>query len=515
VLVLAPTGRDCSLTCAILEERAGVTARACADVGDLCREIAQGAGAAVIAEEALESGSARRLFEMLGQQLPWSDLPLILLMTATDVTSSGVPVASLRQSGNVTILERPLRIVSLLSSVQAALRARRRQYQVRDLLAALRTAVRHRDEFLAMLGHELRNPLAAISAAMSVIDASSAPADDFDREQREIIQRQTMHLARLVDDLLDVSRITTGKIALQKRVVDLCEVARSAVRTVEPGARAQRHELNIQTLCNTAFVEGDPVRLEQVINNLLTNAIKYTPNGGKLVVTIEIKGDDVVLRVKDDGLGIPAELLPRIFELFTQADRSLDRSQGGMGIGLTLVRSLVEMHGGTVAAHSDGPGRGSEFTVMLPRVNVPTQETALGGGNGDHPVRTNGEDHGSRHVLIVEDQPDARRALQRLLQIWGHRVDVAEDGPRAVKMAPELRPEVALVDIGLPGLDGYAVARELRSQLGNSIRLIALTGYGQPDDHVRTREAGFDMHLVKPVDAKQLSRVLGGEKARS
>jgi signal transduction histidine kinase/CheY-like chemotaxis protein len=471
-----------------------------------------GAGAVIIAEEALEPGSARRLFETIGQQMPWSDLPLLVLITAEEVTSNGISVATLRQSGNVTILERPLRIVTLLTSVQSALRARRRQYEVRDLVEALRAGVRHRDEFLAMLGHELRNPLAAISTAMSVIDASTPPTDHFEREQREIIQRQTNHLARLVDDLLDVSRITTGKVVLQKRVVDLCMIACAAVRAVEPNARAHRHEISVTTRCSTAYVEGDSVRLEQIINNLLTNAIKYTPNGGSISTTVDQDEKHVLLRVKDDGLGIPSELLPRIFELFTQADRSLDRAQGGMGIGLTLVKSLVEMHGGTVSVHSDGPGHGSEFTVTLPRVQVfaELQQAPADGGGA---AKTNGKHH-RRHVLIVEDQPDARRALQRLLQVWGHKVDIAEDGHRAVALAPELRPEVALVDIGLPGLDGYGVARQLRSSMGNSIRLIALTGYGQPDDHARTREAGFDLHLVKPVDAQQLSRVLSDSTSR-
>jgi signal transduction histidine kinase/CheY-like chemotaxis protein len=413
-------------------------------------------------------------------------------------------MAVLRHRGNVTLLERPLRILTLLSAVQSALRARRRQYEVRDLLTETRNAVRQRDQFLAMLGHELRNPLGAISNALSVVDAAAPSNSDLETEQRDIIRRQADHLSRLVDDLLDVSRITSGKVALQRRPIDLCELVRRTARVAESAVASQKHELIVDVACQPVLIDADPVRMEQVVNNLLTNAIKYTAPGGKIQLSVKSRDGQAVLSVRDNGMGMPRELLPRVFDLFTQSDRALDRSQGGLGIGLTLVRSLVEMHDGQVTAHSEGPGTGSEFIIRLPQLQpqtLPAQTPAVPSGNG----HSNGH---ARRILIIEDQADARRALQRLLQIWGHHVDVAEDGPRGVETAATCNPDLALVDVGLPGLDGYEVARRIREKLGATIRLVALTGYGQPEDKQRAYDAGFDQHLVKPVDRDELERTV-------
>ena len=507
VLVLAPTGRDGPLACNVLHERAGLTTLMCEDAADLCRQIARGAGAVIMTEEALDLWSARRLIDTLAAQLPWSDLPVIIFASSQEQMSNGgngVPLAVLRQRGNVTVLDRPLRIVTLVTTVQTALRARRRQYEVRDLLAETRNAVRQRDQFLAMLGHELRNPLATITNAMSVLDAASPPDGMLENEQREIIRRQTDHLARLVDDLLDVSRITSGKIALQRRPTDLCELAHRAAKAIDGAARKQRHDVVVLTHCDPVYVDADPVRMEQVVNNLLTNAIKYTPAGGKITVSVQPDDGHALLRVRDNGMGITPELLPRVFELFTQAERALDRSQGGLGIGLTLVRALVEMHDGQVTVSSDGPGRGSEFVISFPRIAAPQIAAPA-----PRPVLATPVGKGKR-ILVIEDQADARRALQRLLQIWGHEVDVAEDGVRGVDAAMQTPPDIALVDVGLPGLDGYEVARRLRTAMGKSVRLVALTGYGQPEDRDRAFDAGFDLHLVKPVDRDQLAAALVG-----
>ncbi len=506
VLILAPTGRDGSLACQVLRDRAHLATYSCRDVPELCGQILRGAGAAIIAEEAMDDDSARQIINTLAGQLPWSDLPVIILAQSADdmVRANPEPLAALRQRGNVTVLDRPLRIVTLVTTVQAALRARARQYEVRDLLEETRNAVKQRDQFLAMLGHELRNPLATISNAMSVVEASRESSDPLEIEQRDIVRRQTDHLARLVDDLLDVSRITSGKITLQKRTSDLCEIAKSAAKAIEPAAIKQQHTLNVAINCQPVFIDADPVRIEQVINNLLTNAIKYTPAGGN--ITIDVHGDNgrAVLRVCDNGMGISSDLLPRVFELFTQSERSLDRSQGGLGIGLTLVRAMVEMHGGTITARSDGPGCGSEFLVIFPQIAAPAK-SAQSKPHKPQLMPT------ARQILLIEDQADARRALQRLLQIWGHHVDVAEDGLRGVQSALAKKPDVALIDVGLPGIDGYEVARRLRTAYNSSVRLIALTGYGQPDDRDRAFEAGFDLHLVKPVDRDQLSAALNGD----
>ena len=518
-LILTPTGRDATLAAGILRDR-GIRAWVCTDITDFCAQIAAGCGAAILAEEAIDPSSARKLLDTLSAQLPWSDLPLIVLASNAEQSVNYLAMAVLRQRGNVTILERPLRILTLVSGVQSALRARRRQYEVRDLLAETRNAVRQRDQFLAMLGHELRNPLGAINSALSVLNEAQPPQGEIEYEQRGIIRRQTDHLSRLVDDLLDVSRITSGKIVLQRKIIDLCDVARSSVEVARVAAIANQHELTLTLECDCVPVDADPVRMEQVVSNLLTNAIKYTPNGGKINVTVAADDGHAILRVRDTGIGMSKELLPRVFELFTQSERALDRSQGGLGIGLTLVRSLIEMHDGQVTAHSEGPNAGSEFVITLPRsitVHAPPPAGQSGAVPREAPPRAvasassrNGHAHPpGRKVLIIEDQPDARRALQRLLQIWGHQVEVASDGPGGVEAATKSNPDIALVDVGLPGLDGYEVARRIRKNLGQHVRLVALTGYGQPEDKERALAAGFDLHLVKPVDSEQLAQSVG------
>jgi signal transduction histidine kinase/ActR/RegA family two-component response regulator len=513
VLVLAPTGRDGSLTCSLLEERAHVRCEEVADLGQLCQRMSEGAGTAVIAEEALEHRSLAQLTEWLRTQPTWSDFPLLILSsTGSSSTNLSRALGNLRSFANLALLDRPLRIVTLISSVHAALRARRRQYQVRDLLAETREAVRQRDQFLAMLGHELRNPLATLSNAMNVIDASCPPQNETEAEHREIIHRQLGHLSRLVDDLLDVSRITSGKVVLQRRPLNICELLNRAASAVRGMVTAQGHELTVQ--CpegEPIIVEADMVRLEQVFNNLLTNAVKYTPAGGKIAVSVEAPNGQVSLRFRDNGIGMTPELLPRVFELFAQADRSLDRAQGGMGIGLTLVRSLVEMHGGHVQAHSEGPGQGSQFTITLPRSRTAAAPTCVDASPPAH----SGHDASRRRILVIEDNPDARRVLKRLLEIWGHEVSEAEDGPRGLQRAIEERPEIALVDVGLPGLDGYNLAQQIRQRLRDSIRLIALTGYGQPEDRERAHASGFDLHLVKPVDRDQLADAIASRPPKS
>jgi signal transduction histidine kinase/CheY-like chemotaxis protein len=509
VLVLAPTGRDMHLTCALLRDRGGVQCEPSSDANDLCRNIRRGAGCCVIAEEALDApSSVNRLIDTLATQLPWSDLPVLVLARGHEMSSTG-PLSTLRQRTNVTVLDRPVQIVTLLTAVQSALRARRRQYEVRDLLAETRAAIRQRDQFLAMLGHELRNPLGAINNAMGVLDAASPPDGELEVEHRDIIRRQTDHLARLVDDLLDVSRITSGKIALQKRNVDLCELVRTVVRGIDGPIRAQRHELRLNLDPCPVWIDGDPVRLEQIISNLLTNAVKYTPPGGRIDIDVHGQDATAVLCVRDNGIGILPELLPRVFDLFTQSERTLDRAQGGLGVGLTLVRALVEMHGGTVQVESDGPGKGCVFTIRVPRVSAPEQTQRPAAASPKLPVHAAIEEEGPRRkILLVEDQPDARRALQRLLQLWGHTVEAAEDGVIGLERAQQFQPEVAFIDVGLPGLDGYELARQIRRRLGNGLRLVALTGYGQPEDRERAYSAGFDLHLVKPVDRVQLARAL-------
>ena len=357
-------------------------------------------------------------------------------------------------------------------------------------------ANRAKDEFLATLSHELRNPLGAIANAVAALERRSS-AEESAARLRGIIHRQTHHLTRLVDDLLDVARATAGKIALTRQPLDLSEVAGGCVRTLRESGRARRHRLTFRA--ESVIVSADPTRLAQVITNMLDNAVKFTPSGGTVDVDVLREGQEAVCRVSDTGVGIAPEMLSRVFDLFTQVEQPLDRSVGGFGVGLTLSRRLVEMHGGTIAAASEGHGRGAQFTVRLP------VETA---GTPPPPPAVIGPDR-SRSILIVEDNEDSRESLRLLLESLGHRVIEAGDGQHGLALALHHRPEVVLIDLGLPGLDGYEVARALRaSPSGSSTALIALTGYGQADDRRRSKEAGFDAHLVKPVSHHVLSSVI-------
>jgi signal transduction histidine kinase/CheY-like chemotaxis protein len=360
--------------------------------------------------------------------------------------------------------------------------------------AEAEAASRAKDEFLAMLGHELRNPLGAISNANRVLHQIGEQSARLQR----IIGRQTQHLGRLVDDLLDISRLTTGKIALDPRPVDLKKVVGDTLATLLEDGTAGRHEIVLDG--GPVVVQGDATRLEQVARNLLDNAIKYTPPRGRITVTVRAEGDEAVLRVRDTGAGIPPDVLPRIFDLFVQEERSLDRSMGGLGLGLSLVKRLVALHGGTVSASSPGPDLGSEFVVRLPLLLDVPVPMALASAPSPGP---------SRDILVIEDNRDVREGLRMLLESWGHRVVEAADGQAGVEAALASPPGIALVDVGLPGLDGYAVARAIRAGTGAPrVFLVAVTGYGQPEDERRSREAGFDAHLVKPVDPDDLMRVL-------
>ena len=367
------------------------------------------------------------------------------------------------------------------------------------LYRELRDADRRKNEFLAMLGHELRNPLAPIRSALSLLDASDLdPATA--AEARDTMSRQVDHLVRLVDDLLDVSRIMRGRVELRKEPVELQQVVRRAVESSLPLIRGQRHAFDLSLPDGPIWLDADPVRLSQVFGNLLNNAAKYTEPGGRVALSAEPSVDRVTVRVRDDGLGIEPDLLPDIFELFTQSERSIERAQGGLGIGLSLVRALVEMHGGTVEARSDGPGRGSEFVVILPVRPAPTTTAQKPAAPGTVTPR---------RVLVVEDLvPTARLMAAMLRKFWGHDVRIAHDGLAALETAVDFRPEVVLLDIGLPGMSGYDVARKLRQrpELADTV-LVALTGYGQEQDRRLSSEAGFDDHLVKPAGADDLARV--------
>ena len=357
-------------------------------------------------------------------------------------------------------------------------------------------ASRAKDEFLATLSHELRNPLSAIANAIATLERR-AGVDEATTRLRQIIYRQTHHLTRLVDDLLDVARATAGKIPLERRPLDLSDVAGACVRSMRESGRARRHRLTFRA--ESVIVNADPTRLAQIVTNMVDNALKFTPSGGAVDVDVLREGQEAVLRVSDTGIGISPEVLPRVFELFAQAEQPRDRAAAGLGIGLTLSRRLVQMHGGTIVASSEGPGRGAQFTVRLP------VETAAAPPS-PAPAATAERSHS---ILVVEDNDDARESLRLLLESLGHRVVEAGDGPHALALALHHRPEVALIDVGLPGMNGYGLAQSLRQRLtDHRMALIAVTGYGQADDRRRSKDAGFDAHLVKPVSPGVLSSLI-------
>ena len=396
--------------------------------------------------------------------------------------------------------------LNLMEDAISARAAEQRENEKRQQVEAeLREADRRKDEFLATLAHELRNPLAPIRNSLHILRLAGSDADVADR-LHDMIERQVNHMVRLVDDLMEVSRISRGKVDLRLEKVDLAAIVRSAIETSQPHIQAGHHALTIDLPATAVILYGDAVRLAQVLSNLLNNAAKYTEERGTIHLSACLEGQQVAISVRDNGIGIEPEKLSYVFELFTQIDRGLEKAQGGLGIGLSLVQSLVDMHGGSVQALSDGPGQGSEFVVRLPIISeqmAPTTRAAHCNAAGlmvQH------------RILVVDDNWDAANSLGMLLKCMGADVEVADNGETCLQMVQTYRPTYILLDIGMPGMDGYEVARRTR-QLpeGSNIVLIALTGWGQAEDRRRTKEAGFDHHLVKPVDLDLLQSLFTTE----
>ena len=424
---------------------------------------------------------------------------VVVLQTSASHADTANRVASLEAGADGYLVE-PIEPEELVAHVKALLRLRRAERDRAAALEQLREADRRKDEFLAMLGHELRNPLAPIRNAVEILRVSD---DRAVRERaREMVGRQVQHLARLVDDLLDVSRITTRKLALKPGVVRLAALVDAAVEIARPALDALGHEFTVSVPPEDIWLRVDAVRLAQAIGNLLHNAAKFTPHGGRIRLAAQRHGEELTISVADNGVGIAPEIMPSVFDLFTQGERSLDRAQGGLGIGLSLVKGLVEMHGGHVLAASPGVGLGSTFTLSLPlaRLEVPAP-----------PVRPKPAPtpHDMRRILVVEDNADAAESMRLLLDGIGHQVTVVNDGNAAVAAARTLRPDVVLLDIGLPGMDGFQIASALRAMPETSrAHLIAVSGYGQDKDRMRSAQAGFDLHLVKPVDPTKLAEAI-------
>ena len=618
ILILAPS-EDAVRTETILTA-AEIQVLTCPDLGTLCKEARAGAGALILAEEALTNGSHEALDDLLAQQPPWSDLPLLVLTPhGADVTSVPAILASL---GNVALLERPVRVWALVSAARVALRARERQYELRsrfesqallaaivassddaiiskdlngfimswnagaerlfgyaaeeaigkpimilipperhdeelDILSriarneriehletirvrkdgtrlnisltispitdasgkvfgaskiarditerklaeeALREADRRKDEFLATLAHELRNPLAPIRNSLHILEMAgqSEPGIEY---VREMMERQVNHMVRLVDDLMEVSRITRGKIELRRERIDVMDVIRTAIDTSRPIIDRGGHDLTLAIPSEPLTLEADPVRLAQVFSNLLNNAAKYTETPSEIRLTVRRQGKEAVISIRDYGIGIAREMLPRVFEMFAQIDSSRPGSMSGLGIGLTLVQNLVQMHQGTITASSEGLGKGSEFIVHLPLAEGPATAAEEPVAETAAPV--------SMRVLVVDDNQDAADSLGMVLKFLGTDVRVCHDGPSALEMLGTFRPDLVLLDLGMPGMDGYEVARRIRQNPEyRDLTLIALTGWGQEDDRRRSRSAGFDHHLIKPAGVDALRALM-------
>ena len=499
-LIVAPIGRDAELICTYLE-RAGLPCQTCSDMREVCEELPRGAGALVFTDEALSAEDSGRLSNVLREQEPWSDIPIIILTGLPTFEAKTRSYYDLGRRANITLVDRPVRVPSLVSAAQSALRARKKQYEIRDLMQKLEARVHERDRFLAILGHELRNPLSAILLAVQMV----GPDGKLDGDHAALIERQSRHLTRLVNDLLDLSRVVSGKIVLKRQPFDLLQIVRQCLQTLRESEQARHLTIELRQRANTLPAFVDPVRAEQIVSNVLTNAVKYTPEGGHVAVTVENDGTDAIIRISDDGVGIAPERIGTIFELFAQAENAIGRAQGGMGIGLALVRNLVELHGGSVAARSDGIGKGSEFVVRLP-LAVSAEHSLR---EADAPAAAAASPQAEqRSIIIVEDNADVRELLRLRLRKLGHSVEAANDGPDGVKRIVESRPDLALVDIGLPGFDGYEVAARVRSELGDGVVLVAVSGFGQPEDKRKAFDAGFDEHLTKPADVRDIEDLL-------
>ena len=644
VLVLAPTRRDREVTLELLQ-RANISSVSCEGALSLATEIGAGVGAILMTDAAFSDPHIVQLLAALSGQPPWSEVPIILLCrTSPPSLVAARVVDSLR---NVTILERPTSSRTLISSVQAALRARARQYQLREQFealcaseaalrdsesqfrtmansipqlawmahadgyihwynrrwyeytgatpqemegwgwqrvhdpqylpkvlerwqasidtgipfdmefplrgadgqfrmfltrvvplngeegqvvqwfgtntdmeeakqtevrlrmteAALRDADHRKDLFLATLAHELRNPLAPIRTAAQILGSRRLAPDQLQWAQN-VIQRQVGRMALLLDDLLDIARITQGKLELKTERVKLTDVVDSAVEEVRPLLESKNHQLTVALPSEELTLNADPLRLSQILSNLMTNAAKYTDPAGHINLSGGVQNGTLCLSVKDDGIGIAPQALTRIFEMFSQIDGAAARSEGGLGIGLALVKGLLELHGGTIDARSDGLGRGSEFIVLLPlTAATPSEASAT---DVDVPPVARG-----RRVMVADDNKDAADSLAMLLELGGHEVRVAHRGRAALELAQTFRPDVAIIDIGMPDLSGYEVAKELRRESwGTGICLIALTGWGQDDDRQRAKDAGFDRHMTKPVEAWALEELLSNGNGR-
>lgn len=502
---VSPRGADRELATRLLTD-AGLNVQAHGSLVDLAPSLGERVGCLVLVEEALSPAEIPVLGEALARLPTWADLPLVVI--AADTGRVGDVIADVfPASGNVALLGRPLSPHTLISAVTVALRAWSRQRQVGELMAQREAAVRQRDEFLAMLAHELRNPLAPMRNALHILDRVTR-GDERARRCAEILGRQVDHMVRLVDDLLDVARLERGKVVLRKLPAELGELLAAAVQNCESIANERGHTIDIRLRDQPLVVNVDEVRLDQIVCNLVHNAAKFTTPPSTIVVEAWREDGTACVAVQDRGIGFEPLQASHLFDPFLQVDPTLARNAGGLGLGLTIVQRLAQMHDGSVQAFSAGLGHGARFVVRLPLAAGSAPLHA-----GLPPIAAGAE---RRSVVVVDDNPDIRDTMETLLGLWGHECVSVGDGTAAVELVLRRMPDIALIDIGLPGLSGYDVARRIRQRApGSGIRLIAVTGYGLPEDQERALRAGFDAHLLKPIQPELLAHMLAAPPAAS
>jgi signal transduction histidine kinase len=504
VCVVSPNLADASVAVELLGGT-GIRARGFDGLREVAGALDESLACLIVVEEALLADDMPVLQEALARLPDWSDLPLIVV--ARDVGGIGQVIAdAFPRSGNVTLLERPLNPHTLVSAVRVAMRASTRQREVGQLLAEREQAVRSRDEFLAMLAHELRNPLAPMRNSVYVL-RMLRNEDSLLRSNIDILERQVEHMVRMVDDLMDVARLERGKVSLRTQRLDLNRVVAAAVESCLVTTQPRGHRISVRFATAALPVDGDPVRIEQIVCNLVNNASKFTTQAGEIVVSTMAEDGHAVIIVEDKGVGFEPGRAESLFEPFLQIDPTIERAGGGLGMGLTIVRRLVELHGGDVRATSKGRGEGATFHVRLPLASGERPGTSASDAQSIH--------RAVRRVAVIEDNADIRETMRMLLTLWGHEVLLAGDGRSGIDLVARERPDVALVDVGLPGMNGYEVARAIRRETTTpGIRLIAVTGYGQPADVEAALKAGFDAHLLKPINPDTLQRYVAGELLR-
>ena len=525
IFVIAPVGGDANAIATLLTEH-GFQAAVCPDSATSAVEIIN-AGALVLTEEAFESATTTNLLIALEDQPPWSELPVIILTSGGASRLTRLFDLAADAAGGVTLLERPIGTETLLRTIDVALRSRLRQYQVRDLIAeqernrssleeseeklrlmltreqGLRQAAdeanRLKDEFLATMSHELRNPLNVILGYSELLlRTEEIKASPHLLRLSEALRRNAVAQSYLIRDLLELSRLRSGKLTLNSETVSLITAINNAVETVRADAEAKDIAIDIRAPAEPLFVNGDLLRLEQIVWNLLTNAVKFTPDGGKVTVRLERENNQAILIVEDTGQGIEASFLPNVFEMFRQGDARASREHTGMGIGLALVQQLVKLHGGSVVAYSAGLGRGTRFTVSLPEKTEKTKRIALAPAPA-------GETLDELEVLAVDDDEDTTALLRYLLEMSGAKVTTANSGSEALELAREAQFDVVLSDISMPSMDGFEFVRRLRALPGKEdIRVVALTGFGRKEDVEQAENEGFVAHLTKPFDVEAL-----------